>query len=413
MSRHNNNRMDSTIACLLLFAGLGSFGFTSIMNCLGLAYYGSAWSGLRAAYTAVIVVTSVGLFIITSIQGRKVSYASLLLLFFAGSISLGFLITSTYAYGASYYFSLFLSNAIPGLLAGMCISAKQYRAQAWKYVDILVVILSLSVAMYFFQSGSGSLDYGIDYQSASYMAAVAFGLNLSMLLNGSNRERFFLFKTPFWKVMAYCLCVYQAGAAFYTGGRGGVLLVLILSVVALIALFRRGMSVKMLIGIIAVLIGVFVIVEFVSSNSTQAGISRILSGYDNRSDAYSMIWNAILDKPFFGYGPYGYYSAIMIEYPHNIILDLLLSFGLAGVPFELLTIALLAHRLRGKLRKNVPSWIWVILLYVLVRLFFSSTFLSTSALWFVLGFLSSVENGDVQETGSSKSLGTRTGVGRA
>lgn len=126
-----------------------------------------------------------------------------------------------------------------------------------------------------------------------------------------------------------------------------------------------------------------------------------------------MIWNAILDKPFFGYGPYGYYSAIMIEYPHNIILDLLLSFGLAGVPFELLTIALLAHRLRGKLRKNVPSWIWVILLYVLVRLFFSSTFLSTSALWFALGFLSSVENGDVQETGSSKSLGTRTGVGRA
>lgn len=386
MNASKPQRIDSLVTFALLLTGMGTFCFASIMNILGLAEQGSSWSGMLSSYTIALALLCICVFVSKCAKGVRFSKTTLLFCGIIIIICLGFCITSTYANGASYYFFLFASTALPGFLAGLLIGLERYLIHAWKYMDIFMLIFTLSLFSYH-ASNQDQASYAIDYQTASYMGALAFGLNICLLVDKTGKNRFKLFSTKAWSVASVGLLVFQIEATLQTGGRGGTLLLAVFAGLAALLLFKTGTAPRRIFLFAFLIMGALLVYEYIAANQDQAGIARILSGRDNRSDVYTLAWDAFLENPILGYGPYGYAQALKgIEYPHNLLLELLLMYGIVGIPFEALSLIVLVVRFRKCGFSSFPKWSIVLSLYALVRLLFSSTFLSMSLFWFVIGF---------------------------
>lgn len=374
------------ITLCLLLSGMGTFCFIAVMNVFGLAVEGFQWSILLSSYTIIFAMVSAALFIM-KVGSYRFSLSSMAYCGAIVIICLGFMITSQYARDASRYFFLFVSTAVPGFMAGLQMCDHKLLRHAWKYIDVFMVLFTASLAVYQL-SADQPFGYTVDYQTASYMGAFSFGLNLCMLSRADGTERFRLFNSHGWRICSIALLGLQAILTFMTGGRGGVALLLLFALAAFAILMKQGIGIKkfVVLGLAAALM-VFVF-HFVMENRSLNGVARIFSGRDNRTNVYDLAFCAFRNKPFLGYGPYGYLDALNgIGYPHNIILELLLTYGIAGIIVEVgLAIVLCVHIKRTGL-SNIPSWVFVIGIYSVVRLFFSSTFLSFSPFWFVLGFL--------------------------
>ena len=344
------------------------------------------WSAFLSGYTVILAMVSMGLFLMRIGKYRF----SLTSMAYCGAIMvmcLGFMITSQYAQDASRYFFLFASTAIPGFLAGLLLCDQRLLRHAWKHIDVLILLFTASLAIYQL-SASHSDGYMVDYQTASYMGAFSFGLNLCMLTRSDNVERFRLFDTHGWRICSIALLGLQAVLTLLTGGRGGVVLLVLFALIALVQLMKQGMAIKIIFFIGLAVAVVLFAVNFVTENQNLEGIARILSGRDNRSNVYDLAWLAFQENPIVGYGPYGYLDVMRgVEYPHNIVLELLLTYGIVGVAFEVGLMLILCVRVKRVGLSSIPSWLVVIGTYSIVRLFFSSTFLSFSPFWFVLGFL--------------------------
>lgn len=391
---------------VLLLSGMGTFCFVAIMNILGWAEEGPRWSASLSVYTVFLAMASIGLFLMR-IDKYRFSRTSMA---YCGAIvvmCLGFMITSQYAQDASRYFFLFVSTAIPGFLAGLLLCDQRLLRHAWKYVDILMLLFTVSLAMYQL-SASHPEGYTVDYQTASYMGAFSFGLNLCLLMRLGNVERFKFFGARGWRLCSIALLGLQAVLTLLTGGRGGVLLLALFALIAFVLLVKRGMGIKKLFFIGLAAAAALFVANFVMENQNLEGIARILSGRDNRSNVYDLAWLAFQKNPIVGYGPYGYLDAMEgIEYPHNIFLELLLTYGIVGVAFEIGLAMILCIRVKRTGSSGIPTWLAVVAIYSIVRLFFSSTLLSFSPFWFVLGFFcnySSASRGTSAEDSPTKKV---------
>lgn len=386
--QQKRGRTKSITALALLLSGFGTFGFCSIMNLLNMAWAGSIWSVSLALYIVLLALVCIIVFL-KNVQAFRLTFASFALLAFVALFVLSFQITSDNNVGAENYFRLFCSTAFPGVLAGMLLSDRQYRDFVWRYLDPIVIVFTASTALYLLNDGRFSEKYALDYQVAGYMAAVALGFTVILMLECDCRTVFRLFDSGIWKTCRGILVPIQFVQVMLCGGRGGALLALIFIVYYLYRRFSQGVSIKTILLFLVCIACSAALYLFILENQNDFGVQRITSGYDNRTSVYMLILDSIADNPIFGYGAYGYSAVIGgAEYPHNIVLELLLTFGLLGLPFELLLLGLVGFRTKRERTFSDTPWLIALVLYVFVRLMVSATLLSMTEFWFVCGFLS-------------------------
>lgn len=105
-----------------------------------------------------------------------------------------------------------------------------------------------------------------------------------------------------------------------------------------------------------------------------------------REDLYSFSIQTIKNNYFLPVG-FGYFSShTEFEYPHNVILELLLDFGFLGI-FIFIGLLIVVLVTLSKSDKKNKFIILLFLSFSLSRLFVSSSFWLESSLWIVFGFV--------------------------
>lgn len=130
----------------------------------------------------------------------------------------------------------------------------------------------------------------------------------------------------------------------------------------------------------------------------RSGISESLSGRDDITD---QAINLITSNNFMPNG-IGYFQYVTgIVYPHNIILDILVSFGFFGL---ILLFVFIVFAIRKYIKiKDMYFKILIVPLsiYLLIRLSFSGTFWSEEELWMLVGLFTSYS---IQESTQKKRI---------
>ncbi|QDW90848.1 O-antigen ligase family protein [Staphylococcus chromogenes] len=227
----------------------------------------------------------------------------------------------------------------------------------------------------------------MNYQNASYLASFTVGIGLYLLLENVIKKT--------W--VYYSLILLTIPSVFIPGGRGGaILLILYFILYIIIITFRK--NVNAFIKLFIYVIGLASFVTLVYYIVTSAGESRtfqyitsngidIQNGSSGRAPIYQMSTYFICQRPIFGYGPFNYYHLIH-NIPHNIILELLLSFGIVGLmTILILLIITTINFIKNYDANSIDLLVVFIVVYPLTLLMFSTNYLVVSELWFVMFYM--------------------------
>ncbi|MDO4183258.1 MAG: O-antigen ligase family protein [Coriobacteriia bacterium] len=398
----------ATLLCALV---VGRYLFSSVCIIFGFDYVGSENSRIYTYLMAFLAVFGCLFFVYQLTAGRKkISHFALIGLTAMLALTL-YLYVGKGAYEDIYdLLSLFVVFALPAFLVGICVDNHGAVGldKILKVLYVLMPLFTLAVALYQLLNASSGWTTrafaDVSYQMVSYIAAFSFGINVILLSDKKNDLPDFV-HTKFFRVIQDVLLLVQAACVLVSGGRGGVVLLAIYVIWGTLRLSKgKGSVFRFFAFLLIAIMAVFGVSAFVdwTSSSQLAGVQRLLSLRDNRSELYSQAFLLIENKPLLGYGPGGYYSYLDV-YCHNLLLDLLLSFGLLGTSFIALFFGapIVATIKRIKDEAYYPLLV-LLFLFMFCHLFFSSTFLVDPILWFLAGvFLNGMQDSglDMKEVG--------------
>jgi O-antigen ligase len=324
--------------------------------------------------------------------------------------------THSYDYEYAKYFFLYWVLCFSPLVWGMYLGSryKETLPLIFRWVEVINLIITvtmvISVFVPFATRKFGSRYNGaINYQSASYYSAFAFGMNLFYLINWDYPHRFKIFRNKLYLVILIFFQLLLSASAIIPGGRGGFVLLFVYAVLGVIYWFikNRKNSIKIiaiiLIGILLILMIIPVVDVFLEIPSFNTGIQRALEfidfgekklnleeGSSGRAPIYRQAVQLILERPFFGYGLFSYmYDLTTInQYPHNLFLEILLQGGLLYFGI-FLWVSLAGLRKFKALVCEEPSFMIILFLvtFPLVLLMFSGTYLTEPLLWYSCAIL--------------------------
>lgn len=215
----------------------------------------------------------------------------------------------------------------------------------------------------------------------------------------NNKERFIFFQRRLFRYFTVFLLICLAICVAVSGGRGGMVLMLLYFIVVPLLLkknFIRIFIIYLFVGIVA-----FLIINYLMSGNSELatyldyGLNRAfeylssdgvdMSKTSNRDDAYSFALNLIQESPLFGYG---FFRTIgEFGYPHNFFLEILLD---GGVVLLLITMGILIAIFKKiilmiKLKCNMI--IIILSLYTFISLLFGGSYLLRGLFWFCVSYL--------------------------
>lgn len=378
--------------------------FFSILNLLGISHSGegSALYGLYAASVASVVVP-IGAYLLLR-NGKLALRDSILLLspvillaVYQLDVVLG---RSDDAYFHRYV--LWLILGYPALVAGM---ASRHSPMLWaaaRVVEPLMLVMTVSTAVYVLLGVSTIVNEtsfgGATYQTASYVAALAFVLNLYFLLFGHRHTQWTLFRSAAYKLLCLVMLPIQIGTCLLTGGRGGIVLIAVGGALLVgLSLARQAQARKRyVVAVLAIVAGglIWMLPRMVASGAGQSRLSRVFSylgpdgvnwqGTSGRDDLYDRAVASVGEAPVIGHGLFNWNG----PYPHNFVLDVLLTGGVIYLVVCIWLFVVMGVALRDRIREEPGALILVpVALFPLVMLTFSGTYWNSSSFWFVLGAL--------------------------
>ena len=385
------------------FIIFGYLSFTIITTVIGYRY--TEHSVIYPIYNIIIAAISylVSIFIIIR-KNYTVSFVGMLIsLIFVVGYFLSYIFLNNDSAVAFDMWTYFVIWSLPAFLFGMAISQDtSFLKNLWKTADLFMLIISFVViinGIYFLKEGkqqSYSTSGTITYQTLSYLSAFAFGLNYFLLVNDQNTSRLKFFKdNKLYKFFCLLLLLFQVASLVVTGGRGGFILIAVYFLY--VTFFIESGKNLYLKFIVLIIILLFCILMVTSDNPTiKNGLKRIFSyikkgGIDMsetsyRDVNYKIALNLISKRLVFGYGIYGLFMYTF--YPHNLFLEILLG---GGIFYFLIFIAITVYIVvkYKKIKKNNRniSLLFIFLLYDLIMLMFSGTYLNASVLWFFMGYV--------------------------
>lgn len=282
----------------------------------------------------------------------------------------------------------FLLWSVPAAICGIYIKylSKNTVDKFFKWVFIIFSFTFITVILipYIIGTLPNYVNFGLmNYQNASYLSAFTVGLGIYIILKVEVKHR----------LLYITLTILTFPSVFIPGGRGGaILLILYILVGIIIATLKREIPIviKTLMYVV-VFIAAFSLIFFINKSGGESRTFSYIkdgnfdiSGTSGRGQIYEMSMYYISKNPLFGYGPFNYYHLIN-NIPHNMVLEMLLSFGFIGLfcLFFILTLITL-NLIKNYNTNSVDLLVLFITIYPVTLLMFSSNYLVTSELWFVL-----------------------------
>ena len=377
--------------------------FFAVYAVLGLTYEGSETSSSYHVYIAVIVTVTV-LSALRSILAGGLNLGHFFLMFLVGAVVILFLLNVALG-GAEAQsgnsFRLWIFLGIPALLAGIAASKTDQLKNASLLFEPLMLLFSAAAFVYAIGNFTSGVDVtglgGATYQTASYLSALAFGINTYHLLFGDNHRRWAFTKTRSYILLSMSLLPLQVASCLLTGGRGGFVLILVYVIVlTAVAIIHSGIS-RIGLGLAALTFGtvaIFAIAPTLLNNEFGSRVlGRVFSyvgaeginwdGTSGRGNMYEEALLAIREAPVAGYG---LFSWGMDGYPHNFFLEVLLNGGLLYLACWMVGLLFLVLKLRQRIRIEPATLILVAVgLFPFVMLMFSGSYWSTTSFWYILG----------------------------
>lgn len=306
--------------------------------------------------------------------------------------------TNTEWFGKSFLF--FIMFGISGTLIGVVFWQKG-TSQFYKHIDFLTFLIGIgyirSIPMMIV---AGDMLGG--YQDIAYYSALSFGFLFYGLITNRS-DRCFIFKYKLFRYLSAVIGVLLVICVLSSGGRGGLVL-LVVEMFFCGYLLLKGKNLGSSIVVLSVLFVFILIVSNYIMNSSvneivnvgmERGLSYIDSGKiditetSNRDLVYREHVNRIKDNPFLGEGIYTVLGKY--EWPHNFFLELLAT---GGIFLLLLWLCILVKCYKNykrlvKVDRN-NQYLVPLILYVLIFLLFSSSYMETRVFWFTITVLLSV-----------------------
>lgn len=217
----------------------------------------------------------------------------------------------------------------------------------------------------------------------SYSGAMTMGVAVSLLLSGnlSKKARIIMI------ALALISCI-----PFFLGASRGSVLALLLPFIVFI--FKQKNKAKSLYLSVVMVFATFIIVllsEFFGSSviSRFTNIEKDVSSGNSsaeRTEIWELAFNHFLNHPIFGHSleipEYG-------NYPHNIIIEVLLTTGILGF-FPFVYLLFIGYKRSVYLFENRPEIAWIGIIFMqsfIQNLFSGSIFGGASWLWFSMAFI--------------------------
>ena len=288
----------------------------------------------------------------------------------------------------NFYWVRFLILSLPLYFIGIAIDIKK-MFNIFFIISILCVFWQCFVSLIYKQATIGSM---VENEIAEQMHTSYNILpHVLFVIWGTLR------KFNIWGLIASVLGAFL----IFSYGTRGPMLCMLLFIIAYLILFKqykhRFLSWFLIIGVTAVLIYYLeVIVLFMQELTVNIGMSSrifdiivnqgLIQYTSGRDEIVSILINAIRESGFLGYGIGGSWQFVN-TYPHNLVIDLWISFGLFFG--SLLFIVIIFIQLRGlKACKTLEDKGFLMLLFFcgFFKLFMSYTYIDEPMLYMLLGF---------------------------
>lgn len=389
----NTRKLGSIPPALALIAPFVHYWFFAGCIVLRVGYDESLNGGPYSLAVACLCLACIIYFLVTVLIDKERYRKSCWLYLCCIGLIGASLVANSQIYHQYNYFRNFVAFGAMGICAGLSLSRNERICRATKVLDIVSILCLLGAALFEFEQYSGSYwsarGYaGLSYQTISYMSAVAYSFTLWSLMFARPENHFAIFNRSFSRVVRVAMMLLLVMVSVLSGGRGGVLCIAVVTLVAIIIQIRAGrMGVKAALCIVAIgVAALFALFIWGDVLLNFRGFERILTRGNNRSNVWDMALSAINDSFVLGYGFGGYGRAFDGPYPHNIVLDVALSFGLVGLAILLCVAVYLIKRIAQILDANYAWGALMAMLaaFTLVYLSVSGTFISYAPFWFVI-----------------------------
>lgn len=385
-------------------AMFGSFSFFILLASFSMEYKGIAESNIYIVYNFLVMLGISIYFFPIFIRLRKKEFYLLLVLFlFVLSHVVQLIINGGEIDFFNNKFVFFLVWVLPAIMSAIILYRLKDINEFVKKADFLLLILFVSVLNSIIipsLSGPGFSTFGGGtYQLASYMSSLGFGLAFYLLLFGSKHDRYGFFKSVYYNAfLLFSLFLFAIGVVI-PGGRGAFVLLVIYLLFFLFKLFKSIRTYSSFIYIILfflimffafVLVGIYIDVDILLPGFNRAvdfinfesGVGINWEGTSGRDSVYTEAISEILEKPFLGYGLFGFEG-----FPHNLFLDVVMQGGVVYLAFFVPILFFLLLKVMYFIFNNKEYDIFfVFYAFSLVSLMFSGTYLSSSFFWFLNAF---------------------------
>ena len=310
------------------------------------------------------------------------------------------------------YFLYFVLWAIPALMVSLLIPVSN-NTKIVSLLEIISLIMGVTAfisAMKYLTSGISHLNTlsfgGTNYQGLAYTAAFCVGLELyfAFVIEDTCKLRFF--RRGIGKTVEALTAFIAAFAVFVSGGRGGLLLLILNIILCFFMVQTKIKTSKSNVRIRSVfflILAVCLACMFISKygknemvGSSLERLSTIMTLEDSESTytagRITIVSNAIQlikEKPLFGYGLFNLKDTYGMVYPHNIILETWMHAGFFYMLFWLgivIRLWIMSYRLIAD-RSSQNAWIVFFIAYSTIFLNVSGTYLWCSEIWFSIGVM--------------------------
>lgn len=393
---------------IFTFSLFSSALFFSITAILGIGYDNTS-SGLYMYYCIIsFVITFLTFLLVYSKQHKYKEHNVLFIVAFiyilVGIVSGFFTDKSVLCFGAF---------CLPAICIGIYYANYGQIGDMVKWLDVVMWIMT--AAMFFLlRNLSVSMLEGVSYysQELSYHAALCFLLDLFLLSYGSNYKRFALFNNKIIRILNIVLLLAYPVAILYSGGRGGFVAIFVGVLIYAFTSGHKKVKSNIVVGILLIVLGFGFASLITKSGSadfmgnlqrngervfayiTKEGID--MSETSGRDKVYAKTLNLVGQNPL-GYGLFSYKTVLQKEtkqpYPHNLFLEWMIQGGILLFLFYsyiLFFILRKYHRTR-KAGRASPLLI-PFMVYSLVLLCFSGSYMEEPFFWFTLSYIYCIRN---------------------
>lgn len=389
--------------------------FFSFMGLLGIEYEGSESSIVYVAYVVSIAGAMLLVYLYATFKKGILKGEAIVLIFFLFLFvlhALWVIFDPLHTKLVPEFLIFFLLFGVPGFMSAATMMKLGIHKELIKLTELFIIIIALGIVLFSVVPTLAGINTrslaGASYQTLSYYSAFTFGMLLTYNFHLPRGYRYAWLSSPIAKVLSYGLMLGCVLGCFLGGGRGAFLLLITYLFIATASLFFSKRNLLTQRGVLKTVLRVFSIVllfslfisVFWEQDFIQSGFNRatqfisddggvdLVRGSSGRDVVYSIAIDYISQQPLLGYGPFSYFERTIQA--HNIFLDMWLQFGIVG-----LILLIVAGLGLGRRALDLPSdyrmWVISLLLYPMVMLMFSGSYLHTTIFIFGCSYLAIIK----------------------